>query len=172
MNILDEIKNSRKNSKQLVEDLTKSVLSDKVLVKQLVDGLKSGSKTEKGVIADVMKHVSGENPDLLAPYVDELVGSVNSDIPRVMWGVPESIGNLAKKFPDKAVKAVPNLLLNTKSDSTVVKWCAAYALSEIFKYNLIVRKTLLPEIEELVKKEKNNGVKNVYVKVLKEISRK
>jgi hypothetical protein len=173
MNVLDELKNSKLNSKKLVTDITSAVLKDKILAKQLVEILKTGTKTEKGTIADVMKHVSAENPALLAPFIDDLIEYINySETPRVMWGVPESIGNIAKKFPNEAAKAVPKLLINTKSDSTVVKWCAAYALTEIAKYNLISRKTLLPKFDEIIKNEKNNGVRNVYVKALKEINKK
>jgi hypothetical protein len=59
------------------------------------------------------------------------------------------------------------LLLNTKDESTVVRWCAAFALSEIAKYNTKKQKELFSIFSEIVKKEKNNGVKNVYVKTLK-----
>jgi hypothetical protein len=63
-------------------------------------------------------------------------------------------------------------LINTKDESTVVRWCAAYALSEIVKNNSKIRGTLIPKIEEIVKNEKNSGVKNVYLKALKAIERK
>ena len=69
-------------------------------------------------------------------------------------------------------QAVPNLLINTKNESTVVRWCAAYALSEIVKSNFKTRGTLVPRIEEIVKYETNNGVKNVYLKALNRIEKK
>jgi hypothetical protein len=49
--------------------------------------------------------------------------------------------------------------------------CAAFALSEIIKNNPSVREELVPKIEGIVKSEKNNGVKNVYLKALKTISK-
>jgi len=54
--------------------------------------------------------------------------------------VPEAIGNLSEKYPQEVEEAIPELLKNVKEDSTVIRWCAAYAL---------------------------NGVQNVYQKVLK-----
>lgn len=69
-------------------------------------------------------------------------------------------------------KTVPKLLINTKDESTVVRWCAAYALSEIIKSNSNIRCTLVPQIEEIIKNENNNGVKNVYLKALKVIDKK
>ncbi len=50
--------------------------------------------------------------------------------------LPESIGNIAKKHPEKVEKAIPYLFKNTvenEDNSTVIRWCSAYALSEIAK---------------------------------------
>jgi hypothetical protein len=49
--------------------------------------------------------------------------------------------------------------------------CAAYGLSEIAKHNTKAQKELILRIKEIVKKEKNNGVKNVYLKALKVIEK-
>ena len=87
--------------------------------------------------------------------------------------MPESFGNIAKKYPKEAEKAVPNLLKNTtenKENTTVIRWCAAYGLSEIAKSTK--NKELIKKIENISKKEKNNGVKNVYIKALKIITKK
>jgi len=53
----------------------------------------------------------------------------------------------------------------------VIKWCAAFALAEIAKHNAKTRKQLLPVFEKIIGNEKNNGVKNVYIKALKAIER-
>ncbi|MFH1602260.1 MAG: hypothetical protein ABIB61_04890 [Candidatus Shapirobacteria bacterium] len=95
-------------------------------------------------------------------------------MPRVKWGAPEAIGNMAKDYPDKVAKAIPNLLKNTtddKTNTTVVKWCAAFALTEIAKHNPKTRKQLVPIFQKIINKEQNNGVKNVYVKALKAIEK-
>jgi len=66
------------------------------------------------------------------------------------------------------------LLKNTTDDkinTTVIKWCAAYALTEIAKHNPKARIQLLPVFEKIIKKEQNTGVKNVYVKALKVIEK-
>jgi hypothetical protein len=62
---------------------------------------------------------------------------------------------------------IPTLLKNVKEDSTVIRWCAAYALTEIVKNNPKTRKQLIPLFEEISKTEQNNGVQNVHQKVLK-----
>jgi len=171
MKIIEEIRNWKGKPKDLVAFLTKSVIEDGTLFAQIVDCLKSGSDVEKGTCADVMKHVTKDRPEIAVPYISEMIEYVNYQAPRVKWGIPESIGNMAQKFPDKVEKAIPKLLMNTEDESTVVRWCAAFALSEIVKNDPKVRDNLVPKIEGIIKEEKNNGVKNVYVKALKAINK-
>jgi hypothetical protein len=167
MKVIEDILKLKIKPKEKQLKLVKAVCNGKIKVEQFIEFFKSASDVDKGTCADVMKHVSGEKPEILVPFVDVLIEYINYKTPRVKWGVPESIGNMAKKYPNEVKKAIPKLLLNTKDESTVVRWCAAYALSEIAKYNLKKQKELLSIFSEIVKKEKNNGVKNVYVKTLK-----
>jgi hypothetical protein len=55
--------------------------------------------------------------------------------------------------------------IENKDNSTVIRWCSAYALSEIAKASK--NKELIKKIEGISKSEKNNGVKNVYLKAFK-----
>jgi len=171
MDVKNTIKNWNKKPKELVVFLTKSILNDKKLIAELFDVLKTGSDVEKGTIVDVMKNVSKDQPEIFLPYIGVLIDYINYEASRVKWGIPETIGNIAEKFPTKVEKAIPNLIKNTKEDSTVIKWCAAYALSEIMKYNEKARKKLMSTVQNIIKTEKNNGVKNVYVKALKFIEK-
>jgi len=171
MNVTDEIRNWEGKPKEQAAFLTESIAKDKKLFAQLIEILKSGSDVDKGTAADVMKHVSKNTPELVAPYIDDLVDYINYKAPRVKWGVPETIGNLAQKYPTEVEKAIPKLLVNTKDKSTVVRWCAAFALTEIAKGNPAIRKELGSKIEEIVQNETNNGVKNVYLKALRVMNR-
>lgn len=169
MEIKSEIKNWNSKPKELITYLTQAILNGENLFPQTIQVLKDGSDVEKGTIADVLKHVSEQKPELVAPYCDHLVGYINYKAPRVKWGIQESIGNIAAKFPSEAKKATPYLLTNTKDSSTVVRWCAAYALSEIAKSDPSDQE-LLKKLKELADNEQNNGVKNVYLKALKIIA--
>jgi hypothetical protein len=78
------------------------------------------------------------------------------------------------KSIDETAKAVPYLLKNTADEvknTTVIKWCAAFALAEIAKSNPKTRKELLPVFDDITKRETNNGVKNVFLKAVKSIKR-
>jgi hypothetical protein len=171
-NIIQEILAIDKKHKEKVALITKKVGSDKKLVAQLFELLKTGTDVEKGTAAEVMKFVSKEYPKLMLPYIDVLIENIDYKAPRVKWGCPESLGNITKKYPEKVEKAIPKLFENLKDKSTVVRWCAAFALTEIAKYNSKKQKELVAKFQNLIKTEKNNGVKNVYIKALKEIEKK
>jgi hypothetical protein len=174
MNPIEKILRSPAKPKEKQTKLVKALVSEKIPAKDFIAFFESASDVEKGSCADVMKHVGDQRPDLLASFIGVLIKYINYKAPRVKWGIPEAIGNMAKAYPQEAAKAIPFLLKNTTDDAintTVIKWCAAFALTEIAKHNPKTRKNLLPIFEERIRLEKNNGVKNVYVKAVKTIEK-
>ncbi len=175
MSQIEEIIQSKIKPKEKQTKLVEAVVSGKIPAKEFIAFFESARDVDKGTCADAMKHISAQEPAMLAPFTDTLLAYINYQSPRVKWGVPEAIGNMAKDYPDKAAQAIPYLLKNTTDDiinTTVIKWCAAFALAEIAKHNPKTRKQLLPIFEKIVKGEKNAGVKNVYVKAMKIIEKK
>ncbi len=173
MSIVEDVLRSRKKPKEKQVRLVEAVVSKEIPAKEFIAFFESASDIDKGTCADVMKHVSAKNPALLAPFINTLVKYVNYKAPRVKWGVPEAIGNLSRKYPKETAKAIPFLLKNITDDpqnSTVVKWCAAFALTEIAKHNVGTRTELMPIFEKAIRREKNNGVKNVFLKAQKAIN--
>jgi hypothetical protein len=169
---IKKILQSSRKPKERVTLLTENIKSDNKLFDELIEVFKTGSDVEKGACADVMQQVSKSHQEIVFPYLDLLIEYINYKAPRVKWGVPESIGNLAQKYPAEAARAIPHLLRNTKEESTVVRWCAAFALAEIVKYNIEARNELAPLFKRFLEEEKNNGVKNVYVKAIKFMEKK
>ena len=172
MSQIEEIIKSKIKPKEKQTRLVEAVISGDISTRELMDHFVVAPDIEKGTCADVMKNISAQNPAILAPYIDMLLEYINHPLPRVKWGVPEAIGNMAKMYPEETAKAVPYLLQNTtdeKQNTTVIKWCAAFALTEIAKSNTKTRKALLPTFDEITKRETNNGVKNVYLKAMKSI---
>ncbi len=173
MHKIDEILHSKIKPTDKQIRLVEGIISGEIPVEKFMDYFVTARGVDKGACADAMKHISLKSPGLLAPYIDTLIRYVNYPLPRVRWGVPESIGNLAKDYPELVVNAIPSLLKNTtqdKTNGTVVRWCAAYALGEIAKNNPGTRADLVSIINDLIAKEQNNGVKNVYIKALKAIN--
>jgi len=172
METIKEILNSKRKPREKVSAAAEIIFKDHNLFIELMKILETGTDIEKGNCADIMKHVTAEKPEIAEPYIDDLIKYINYKIPRVKWGVPESIGNIAKKHSEKVEKAIPYLFKNTvenKDNSTVIRWCSAYALSEIAKASR--KQELLNQIEEATKKETNNGVRNVYLKAIKEVNK-
>lgn len=91
--------------------------------------------------------------------------------PRIKWESAKVIGNIAALFPEKLKPVIKELLANTEHDGTVVRWATAFALGEILKLKSSHNKTLLPIIEKLSIKEKENGVKKKYLEALKKIKK-
>jgi len=166
-NKIRDILNSQMKPKERASKIVVTIQRNTSVFDELMDIFRTGSDVEKGTCAEVMKFVSKNNPEVVVTYIDELIDNINHKASRVKWGVPESIGNLAQKYPKEVQKAIPNLLKNTNDKSTVVRWCAGYALSEILKYNSEIQDEFIQKINDIIKKEKNNGVKNLYVKALK-----
>jgi len=167
MNILEKIQKTNKKPKQLLVDLSNQVKQNKKLIKSVMEGLASGNKVEKGVCAEVLEHVSLDKPEFAIDILDTAVEYLNFDAPRVKWELARLVGNLAKKYPEKVTVAIPKLMVNTKDKGTVVRWSVAFALTEIAKSNSKIRPELIKKFNQIVKKEDNNGVKNVYLKALK-----
>lgn len=132
--------------KEQVEIISEKAKRDKKVLAEIFEILKSGTDVEKGTAAEVMKFVSKDKPEMMLPYIDLLIEYIDYKAPRVKWGCPESIGNIAAKYPQQVEKAIPKLLENLKDKSTVVRWCAAYALTEIAKSNLGKQKELAKKI--------------------------
>jgi hypothetical protein len=171
---IEEILQSKIKPKEKQTSLVEAICQKIITTNEFMAFFESASDVDKGTCADAMKHISASNPEILAPYIETLIKYINHPLPRVKWGVPEAIGNMAKDYPEQTVRAIPYLLKNTtdeKINTTVIKWCAAYALVEVAKNSPKTRKQLLPIFEKIIKAEKNSGVKNVYTKALKAIEK-
>src|SRR3972149_1660567 len=104
--------------------LVEAVVSKKISAKDFIVFFEPASDVDKGTCADAMKHIAAKSPAILIPYIDILVNYINYKAPRVKWGVPEAIGNMAKDYPDRVVKAIPYLLKNITDDeikTTVIR---------------------------------------------------
>jgi hypothetical protein len=168
---IQDIMSSELGHKDKVIAMTETALMDKKALAELFEILRIGHDVDKGTVAEVMKYISKENPDVMLPYIDLLIEYVDYKAPKVRWGCPESIGYIACKYPNEVGKAVPKLLSNLEEKSTVVRWCAAFALTEIAKYNHGKQKELIANFNQLIKTEQNNGVRNLYIKAIKEIQK-
>jgi predicted metal-dependent TIM-barrel fold hydrolase len=169
--MLQDVLDLNLKHKEKVTKITEEINKDNEKFKELMELFRSGNDVTKGTCAEVMKFVSQQTPEVFPQYLEELIEYINYKAPRVKWGIPEAIGYLARTYPDKVAKAVPKLLENTKNKSTVVRWCAAFGLSNIAEYNVKLQDSLLEKFKQIIEIEKNNGVKNVYLKILNKLKK-
>ncbi len=167
MDTVKKILQSDKKPKEKVSLLATKVKKDKKLLDELVEYFEAGSVADKGNCIEVMEYVSQDRPELIITYIDFIIKNLDYNAPKLKWETARVIGSLASKYPDKVEKSTKKLFLNTKDKGTVVRWSAAFALTEIAKSNMKLKKELVNRFNQIVKEESNNGVKNVYLKALK-----
>lgn len=169
MNLLDEIRKSGKKSKELNIFVAKLIQEKRPSSKDFADALATGNDPERGTCVEALEYITQDTPEVAKPYISQVIACLADKASRVKWEAARVIGNIASKYPGEAQKAVDNLLVNTNDKGTVVRWSTAFALGKILKHNTTIRPRLQKRIEEILKRETNNGVKNVYLKVIKEI---
>ncbi|MBU4298630.1 HEAT repeat domain-containing protein [Patescibacteria group bacterium] len=172
MGKIEEILKSKHEPKEKITLLAKEIKKDKKFIGEIVGYFESAPAGDQGHLIESLEYASQDNPEIIAPHLDFVICHLEDKAPRVKWECARIIANLTLKFSDKTVKAIPALLKNAKDKGTVVRWSVAFALGEIAKSNSNAERILLPKMKELIKKETNNGVKNVYLKTLKFIEKK
>ena len=167
--LVDRLRDSELKAKELSSFLAKEVAEDRGLLESLGEDIDVLNDVEKGIMMEALEYATDVDPEVVEPVLDVVIECLRCEAPKVKWEAARVIGNIAHRFPDKASRSVPRLLDNSKHKGTVVRWSAAYALGEIAKNDKKARRKLVLEIDKILKREKNNGVKNVYLKALKEL---
>jgi hypothetical protein len=170
--IIEQILKSKRRQKEKVTLLAKKVREDKKLVTQLVECFEGGTVAEKGHCMEAMQYISKDEPEIVLPHIDFVIDHFDDSGARVKWEVAEIIHNVAQRFPEKVTKAVPKLLASIDDRSTVARWSVAYALTEIARNNPRLQKELIPKFKEILQKERNHGVRNVYIEALESLGEK
>lgn len=142
---------------------------DKKLIAELIQCFEDGTTAEKGNCMEAIEYITKENPEFAENCLEFVIRHINDKAPRVKWEACRIIGNVAQRFPDKVKETIPKLLENTKDKGTVVRWSTAFALTEIAKCSLEMQKQLVPEFKKILERENNMGVKNIYLKYLKDV---
>lgn len=91
--------------------------------------------------------------------------------PRVKWESAKVICNTAHLHPKKLKGTIDHLLINANYDGTVVRWATAMALGKILTLKTDQNKTLLPILEKLCAKEKENSIQKKYQDAFKKVKK-
>jgi HEAT repeat protein len=141
-------------------------------MEELLELWKTANDPVKGALLSAITLIVSENPGCIGNHLDFIIAQISHKAPRVKWESSEIVGHASKAFPDKAMAAIPALLENMSNEGTVVRWSAAFALSEIVKNAPASRELLVPKIKEILGRETNNGVRSLFLnKALKAVEK-
>jgi HEAT repeat protein len=161
------------NDKQLkakpkVQAISKMLLDKTISVSELIKVARGSNEKDKGTCIESLEFATRLKPDIASfAVLDFVIETLADESPRVKWESAKVIGNIAHLFPTKLDKAINNLLTNSESSGTVVRWSTAFALGEIIKLKTKRNKDLIPAIESIVKRETDSAIKTIYQKALK-----
>jgi HEAT repeat protein len=172
MNLEDLLSDKTKKIKVRTETISKWLLDGSLPVDELIVFAEKSKDSEKATCIEAIEYATKQNVKIADDSVFAFVTKMLTDkAPRVKWESARVIGNIAQLFPTKLAKPIHYLLANTKDDGTVVRWAAAFALSEILKLNTKHNKHLLPTLETICNNEQDNAIKKKYLDAIKKVKK-
>jgi HEAT repeat protein len=160
-------------TKAKTETLGKSLLDKSITVKELIEFAQEQKDSPKATCIEALEYATSQDPSVANEKMLQFVtAGLTEKSPRVKWESAKVIGNIARCFPSKLDQPIKQLLVNTEDDGTVVRWSAAFALSEILMLGTAINKTLLPAIEAICKREEDNAIKKKYLAAIRKVQKK
>ena len=157
-------------TKAKVLTISKMLLEERVNLADVMKVAKVSKDSEKGTCIEAIEFATKAKPALASLDCLKFATECLLDkAPRVKWESARIIGNIAPLYPGKLDRAVANLLSNTESPGTVVRWSAAFALGEIIKLRTKHNRDLVPAVETIIRREEDNAIKKIYQAALKTV---
>lgn len=150
--------------------LSEWLIDGKIKITDIINYAQTAKDSPKATCIEVLEFATRQQPAMAnKKCLDFVTVMLKEKAPRVKWESAKVIGNIAHLFPDKLDQAISNLLANTESEGTVVRWAAAFALGEIIKLNTKMNPELIPAIKVIADNETDNAIKKKYLEALKKV---
>lgn len=150
----------------IVEAITKGVLS----FEEIEEEARTLKDKKVSTILEAIEEVSNKSLiDLDVKYLDLAKRYINSEDNSCKREAARIIGNLASLYPESVGNCIEALISNANDKGTVVRWSSAYALSRIMLLANYRDSDMITRIKAVYEAEKDNGVRNQYVKAFKKI---
>ena len=157
-------------TKAKAEAISKMLEAGRFSLGDLLVVAKASKDSEKGTCLEAIEFATKSKPELASLDCLTFVSETLLDrAPRVRWESARVIGNIAHLYPGKLGKAIANLLNNSESPGTVVRWSAAFALGQIVKLRTRYNRDLIPAVEGIIRREPDNAIKKIYQAALKDV---
>lgn len=156
--------------KAKTETLSELILNAKISVNELIGFAKTAKDPVKATCIEALEFATKSNPEAINEAgLQFCIESLKEKAPRIKWESAKVIGNTIHLHPKKIDAAVTNLLVNTEHTGTVVRWSAAFALSQIVLLKSAINKSLVPALENICEQEEKNSIKKIYQAAFKKI---
>ncbi len=154
--------------KEKTEQLCQLLMNHSISIDELIAFAKDAKDPIKATCIEAIEFVTKSNPTIANTEVFTFViSNLSAKAPRVKWESAKVIANTVSIFPELLESAINELLKNTEHEGTVVRWSAAFALSEIYKLNSKFNKDLAIIFDGLIEREEKNSIKKMYSAALK-----
>jgi HEAT repeat protein len=168
--VIEEILKAKVKPKEKTARLTESLKRGEATVEELVEYFTGAKDSERGTCMEALEALTQDDPKAADAVLNFVIEQIGAKAPRVKWEASRVVANSARAFPKRVAAALPALLKNTKDAGTVVRWSAAFALTEIALQAPDTRAQLLPVITRLAQSEEG-GIKKVYAQGLKKLQK-
>jgi len=170
MNVQEILTDKTIKPKEKTEAISQFILNNPKAIEDLVSFAKISKDPIKATIIESFEFTTKLKPEIANKVMLEFVSqTLTEKAPRVKWESAKVIGNIAHLFPKQLDEAIKHLLINTEHAGTVVRWSAAFALSQIVKLKTPINKELVPAMETICEHEEKNSIKKIYQEALKKV---
>ena len=167
MNIVELLKDKSLKGTERRQVVVNMIVAGELTVDEMAAMSASIGEKQVATVLEAVEEVSNKRLRSLdavwlqwaKPYISSENNSCRREASRI-------VGNMAAQYPDLLDEAIERLMKNTKDEGTVIRWAAAYTLSRIVVLDRYANSDLYDRLVAICDREKDNGVKNQYIKAL------
>jgi HEAT repeat protein len=172
MNITAVLNDKTIKAKAKTQTISTWLLETQITLDELLNAAEKSKDTIKATCIEALEYATKTKPSIL----DEsgfhfMIQQLQSKAPRVKWESARVIGNTAKYFQEQLDNAIPALLITASDEGTVVRWSAAFALSEILQLKTKHQESLLPKLKIMEANETQSSIRKIYAAAIKKASK-
>lgn len=173
MNLDALLKDKTIKPKEKTAMICRWILDQSLPIDELLSFAEKQKDPAKASCIEAIAFATRQNPRLADENVlDFVTQALTCKAPRIQWESAKVIGNVAHLFPSKLELPIANLLANTKTSGTVVRWSAAFALGEILKLRTSHNTDLSAAITRICESEEKNSIQKIYRDAIKKTENK
>lgn len=168
MDVDELMKRKDLKQKEKIEALAEAIISGELAIIDLIEVASIVKEPAKAVYMEAFEYATNKKPMIASRELFIFAqNNLRVKSPRLKWESAKVIGNIAHLYSEFLKSAVASLIENTKDEGTVVRWSAAYALTQIFQLSNYSNDEFRILLQNISESEKKNSIKKIYLKALK-----